>query len=235
MSRNWMRHSHLPAKFWFFALKRACEVCNILPTKHTNTITTPHELVYNQKVDYRVLFPMFSVAYINKYTQNGKTKNKWEGHSLKCIVIGQCPQSNALLFFHPPTKQVLSSATYKFDPFLASGPQFGEKYDGTFVMSNLGDMEHIHILPTHQQGDRVFTSQQNGSIITATVLQIPLIDDEEPYAIQDIETGDITEIMKDDILTSNPTSTPTNDLASTFPHIPWLKHDTKITLYINRN
>ena len=100
-------------------------------------------------------------------------------------------------------------------------------------MSNLGDMEHIHILPTHQQGDRLFTSQQNGSIITATVLQIPLNDDEEPYVIQDIETGDITEIMKDYILPSNPTSTPTNDLASTFPHIPWLKHDTKITLYIN--
>ena len=68
---------------------------------------------------------------------------------------------------------------------------------------------------------------------TATVLQIPLNDDEEPYVIQDIEIGDITEITKDDILTSNPTSTPTNDIASTFPHIPWLKHDTKITLYIN--
>ena len=34
MTCNWLRHSLLPAKFWFCALKRACEVCNILPASH---------------------------------------------------------------------------------------------------------------------------------------------------------------------------------------------------------
>ena len=64
MSRNWLRHSMLPTKYWFFAVKRAVEVANIMPTKHNNTLTTPFELVYKQKPDYRTLLPMFSVAYI---------------------------------------------------------------------------------------------------------------------------------------------------------------------------
>ena len=65
MSRNWLTSNLLPSKYWYFALRRACEVSNLLPTKHLqNKITTPYKLVFNQKVDYRELFPMFSLACI---------------------------------------------------------------------------------------------------------------------------------------------------------------------------
>ena len=37
MSRNWLRSSMLPSKYWFFAVKRAVEISNIMPTKHKKT------------------------------------------------------------------------------------------------------------------------------------------------------------------------------------------------------
>ena len=233
MARNWMRHSLLPAKYWFFALKRACEICNILPTKHHGSITTSHELVYKQKVDYRCLFPLFSVAYIKKYTNKGKAKNKWESHSLKCIVVGKCPKSDGLLFFHPPSKQTFTSATYKFDTFLPAGPQFNEKYDGTFVMTTLQDMENVHLLPTHQQGATVYVKSTSGIHQEAKILSIPLNEDTEPYVIQELMSGSIYEAMKENLLQYNPTEQPTNNTAQDFPHLPWLKTNAKVTLYLN--
>ncbi len=33
MARNWLASAELPAKFWFYAVKRAAEVCNYFPLK----------------------------------------------------------------------------------------------------------------------------------------------------------------------------------------------------------
>ena len=233
MARNWLCQSLLPAKFWFFALKRVCEICNILPTDHSDSITTPHQLVYREKVDYRCLFPLFSVAYIKEFRQNGHKLNKWESHSLKCIVIGKCPQSDGLLFYHPPSKQVLTSATYKFDTFLPAGPQFNEKYDGTFVLNTMSDMEHIHVLPTHQQGETIYYSPTQGNPIAAKIISVPLNDDSENYVIQTADKGDIIEAPKSSISTTDPNAPPPKDNDNVFPHIPWIKSGCKVTLYLN--
>ena len=65
MARNWMKQQLLPSTFWFFAVKRAVEVSNMLPviTKQ-GKVYTPHEHTYQRKVDFRNLFPMFSKAYV---------------------------------------------------------------------------------------------------------------------------------------------------------------------------
>jgi dUTP pyrophosphatase len=127
MTRNWMASSQLPAKYWFFGVKRACEVLNLMPIKRHDKITTPFEVVYKKKANYRSLFPMFSTAYIKQVQEDGPG-HKWKSRSLKCICVGTCPDSDALLFYHPPSKQTLSCADgYRFDSFSPSGPQFGEK------------------------------------------------------------------------------------------------------------
>jgi hypothetical protein len=70
MSRNWLTSSMLPSRFWFHAVKRAAEICNILPTHHLSKTTTPFEIMHQSKVDYRQLFPMFSIAYIKHVREN---------------------------------------------------------------------------------------------------------------------------------------------------------------------
>jgi dUTP pyrophosphatase len=66
MCRNWLRAQLLPAKFWWFGIKRSVEIQNIMPIYVNGKLTTPHELLHGTKVDYRCLFPMFSTAYIRK-------------------------------------------------------------------------------------------------------------------------------------------------------------------------
>jgi hypothetical protein len=46
-ARNWLAAAELPAKFWFYAVKRAAEVCNYCPLKtETGILTTPFNLIY---------------------------------------------------------------------------------------------------------------------------------------------------------------------------------------------
>ena len=66
MSRNWLKSSLLPSKYWYYALKRAIEIINISPIKVNDSITAPFERVFNTKVDYRQLFPMFATSYIKQ-------------------------------------------------------------------------------------------------------------------------------------------------------------------------
>ena len=76
MTRNWLQSALLPSKYWFFGVKRACEVLNMMPIVIDGKITTPYTEAYNKKVDYRNLFPMFSTAYIKQSRGGGQTKNK---------------------------------------------------------------------------------------------------------------------------------------------------------------
>lgn len=74
MARNWLRSHLLPSNFWWYAIKRATEICNnILPTYHVDRKNpkTPYELVYNQKPDPRNLIPLFSIADIKIELETG--------------------------------------------------------------------------------------------------------------------------------------------------------------------
>lgn len=62
MARNWLTQSMLPSKYWYFAVKRAVEVANIMPVTIDNVITTPYYAVYNEKPNYGSLIPMCAVS-----------------------------------------------------------------------------------------------------------------------------------------------------------------------------
>jgi hypothetical protein len=67
MARNWLLSAELPAKFWFFAVKRASEICNYFPLKlEDGTWTTPFTLAHGEKPDLRVLFKMFGLATVRR-------------------------------------------------------------------------------------------------------------------------------------------------------------------------
>ena len=240
MCRNWLRAQLLPAKFWWFGIKRAVEIQNILPIYINNQITTPHELLHGSKVDYRCLFPMFSTAYIRKpkITQGTETGAKWKTKSLKCIVVGTCPKSNGLLFYHPPTKQTITCGDrYKFDTFHPSGPAFNLEYDNKFSMNTRSDLDCIHRPPTHEENAKVYWKQENGKVVEAHVLSVPVDEDEERFVIQVVSTGDIVEATKDTLHDHDPTKPisdpPTNKPSDKpFPLIPWIHHEAKVTLFL---
>ena len=91
MACNWLTSSQLPTKYWYFAIKHACKVSNIMPLKCDDKYTTPYELVYKCKVDYRSLIPIFCTAYIRQHQETGGGhKKQWLNKTLKCILVGKC-------------------------------------------------------------------------------------------------------------------------------------------------
>ena len=235
MSRNWLRAHLLPSKFWWFAVKRATELQNLLPIKKNGIITTPHELVHGDKVDYHCLFPMFSTAYIRKpkISQGKQTGRKWKSKSLKCIVVGQCPKSDGMLFYHPPSKQTISCGDgYKFDMFHPSGPEFGLKYDSNFTMNTRSDMDCIHRPPSHEENTKVYVKVDD-QIVEAKILSVPVDEGDENFVVHITTTGDIQEFPASEIMDHDLTIAPTDaDNAIPFPLLPWIKHNSKVTLYL---
>jgi hypothetical protein len=65
MARNWLASAELPSSFWFYAVKRAAEVCNYFPMfMDDGKISTPFELAHHSKPDLRVLFKPFTLAAV---------------------------------------------------------------------------------------------------------------------------------------------------------------------------
>ena len=260
-ARTWLTSSLLPTKYWWFAIKRAAEISNILKAPHKETPISPYELVTGQKPDYRQLFPMFSIAYMKYAREEKKEGGKWKTQSLKVIAVGTCPNSDSLLFYHPPSKQLFSTSDgYKFDYFYPAGPQFDLPFDGTFIFTNQTTIQNVHHTPTHEENKTVYInnslndSQQeenyqsfvnNHSFLgsstktsqhhyqPATVLSIPIDETVEPYILQIQSTGEIVEIMSCDIKESDPNQSEniTNSNPNSF--LPWVRHNSKATLFLS--
>jgi hypothetical protein len=74
MARNWLASAELPAKFWYYAVKRAAEVCNYFPIKlEDGSWSTPLELAHGVKPDLRVLFKVFGLAAVRR-ERSGDTR-----------------------------------------------------------------------------------------------------------------------------------------------------------------
>jgi hypothetical protein len=99
MARNWLASAELPATFWYYAVKRATEVCNYFPTRLScGTWTTPLELAHGQKPDLHVLFKPFSVAAVRRERHGDSKVGKFDPQSVPMIAIGRCPNSNSIQF-----------------------------------------------------------------------------------------------------------------------------------------
>jgi hypothetical protein len=52
MAHNWLASAELPGTFWYYAIRRAAEVCNYFPYRlEDGSFTTPFELVHKVKPD----------------------------------------------------------------------------------------------------------------------------------------------------------------------------------------
>ena len=232
MARNWLTAELLPTKYWFFAIKRAAEIMNILPTKHEGGIvSTPFEYVHNKKVDYRQLFPVFKKAYVKIETdESGGHRNKYKSQTIKTICVGSCPDSDGMLFYHPKTKKVITSADgYKFDTRLASGPQFNEKFDGDIDLTRCSD-QPTHQTPAHEENTCCYV-EKDGKYKKATVLKSPFDDETEKYTVQ-FGSNEIAEVLVKDIHHSDPTA-PVNDKGEPVNHVyDWVQHGQKVMMLL---
>jgi deoxyuridine 5'-triphosphate nucleotidohydrolase len=234
MTRNWLTSAQLPSKYWFFCIKRACEVLNMLPIDIDGRTTTPFQEMYRTRVDYRNLFPMLAVAYIKQTRAEGIQKSKWKAQTLKCILVGSCKDSDSLLFYHPPSKQVLSCNNgYTIDSFSPAGSHFNENFDGNFIFNTQSDLDTIHRPPEHDTNKIVFYQDESQQFIQCKVIEHPY-DETEPYTLQEVETSNIIQLLSCDILESNPTETIVPTEVDRLTNIPWINHNSKVTILLQQ-
>jgi hypothetical protein len=228
MTRNWLTSSLLPSSYWWFAMKRAVEVSNMLPTFHTNTThpVTPFELFYGSKPDLRNLVPMFSVVYVQQ-----PTLQKFHSNAIKCICVGRCSISNGTLFYHPPTKRTFTDGNIvKYDFTLPAGPQFNQQYDGSFTFTSKADLNSILHRPLpFANNDTVYATHPiNANIEKATVIEAPFDPTKNPFTIK-FTDGTISEHMADTLQDNDPNAPLQDDtLPQANPILPWIQHDAKV-------
>jgi len=223
MARNWLTSSLLPSKFWWHALKRATEVSNYVPLRINGRLTTPHQEVFHQKVDMRNIIPMFTVSYIDYKDQ--KTFNI---QTTKAILIGKSNKSNILEFFHPPTNSIISSTMYKLDESLVAGPTFNLPYDGGFHFNKYCE-SNVKIRPPTYTPESYVYIKHNERYIKCKVITVPMIEN-DIYTLQ-LPNGTMHQTQESHIHSINPQN-PEPD-CNTLP--TWLKHEAKVTLYLNSN
>ena len=226
MSRNWLASALLPCQFWWHALKRSTEIANYFPIKVDNKLTSPHELTYGTKPDMRSIIPIFSVAYVNY-----KHPKTFQTQTIRTITIGRSNTTNTPEFYHPSTKQIITSNAYKIDETLTPGPAFNLPYDGGFYFNKYSQGNDHNRPPIFTPNQIVYIKSSNEYIPTK-IITIPMLDD-QIYTVS-YPDGSIHQHEASDILPNDPDANIENSTETTLPTLPkWFHHLSKCTLFLN--
>ena len=90
----------------------------------TNKLTTPFELFYGTKPDYRTLFQWGCLGYFRRTRDSTSGRGQFDMHSSVGIAIGRINHTNGMVFWDPVTQRMNVSADYKLDPEAAIGTPF---------------------------------------------------------------------------------------------------------------
>jgi hypothetical protein len=226
MACNWLASAKLPATFWYYAVKRAAEVCNYFPMQLLDgSWTTPLEMAHCMKPDLRVLFKLFSVAAVHPKRHNDTHLGKFEAQSTPMIVVGRCPNSTGLQFYNPSNGTFVSSIDYRLQSNVTSGSFFGLKYQpGVFIYCI--DESNTMFAPTYQLDSSVYVNTHSPPSL-AKVIGILTYKSPEIYTVV-FSDGSISEYSTD-VLSS--ADSPSSPLKPTL--LPkWIKGGANATLFL---
>ena len=127
-----MTEKQMPRDYWFQAIQQSGQMTNQIPAKVNGKLTTPFELVHHVAPDTRTWFPLLSIAYFYKDSDNDKDRTTFQSKAMIGIAVGQSTKTNALSIYNPITKQYYEPDTYKFYPSRLPCTEFPSQihYDG---------------------------------------------------------------------------------------------------------
>ena len=96
MARSYLSDMRMPRSFWYWAIRHSNRVSNMIPVKLNDKLTTPHELVYNTKLDYRMLFRLFSTTYFSRHKDGTTQRTMAQAHSMQGIAVGYSEVANGM-------------------------------------------------------------------------------------------------------------------------------------------
>jgi hypothetical protein len=104
MARAFITEKQVGREYWYYALRHAAYMVNQVPGRLNRKLTTPFELVHNQKPRPEAWFQLFSVSYFGHDTDGAAQRSKHEDQSLDGIAVGRDDKSNTILFYNSITK-----------------------------------------------------------------------------------------------------------------------------------
>jgi len=226
MARSWLTSAQLPATFWYYAVRRASEICNYFPIKlEDGSWSTPLELAHKSKPDLRVLFPMFGLAAVRRERVGDATLGKFSSQSLPMIAVGRCPNSTGLLFYNPVNSTFISSIDYKFQAHTTSGSHFGYKYQSGMFFYRLDETNSI-FSPKFPIESSVFVHTHSPPPV-AKIVGIPSYDTPNIYTVA-FKDGSLSEYTEDLLSLTSPCKP-----ESTTSLLPtWIKGGANATLFL---
>ena len=235
MVRNWMTSNLLPSEFWYFGLRYAVQVTNMMPVTLANgTTSTPFELAYGVLPDWRTLIPLFSVAYVKRFRDGDAHRKAPYCQTIKAICVGNDSKSDGKLFYIPHTRSLIGSADFTLDPAPPSGPCFDLPYDGGINFNLLAPNDTALRPPTFDINTPVYVqSPTTHEFHDATIIDIPL-GGSHMFTVHYKDTEDIEQVHRDCIHDLCPTTPAAPSWQpSPFPDAPWITHtSTKVTMFL---
>jgi hypothetical protein len=195
--------------------------------------STPMELFYGVKPDYRVLFRFGSIGYFRRTTESsGKEKSKFSSKSHTGIALGRSDYTNGMMFWDPTTSSFSVLADFRLDPDRGLGDPFpGIHYDGGMAPSLIsGDTAPREPYPP---GSPVFAIVGD-DIYEGNVVAVPTPNCQW-YTILPIGgTAETFNVPPCDLCSPDDPMLPLDcnlDRSSELPSLPpWMKQDSQLTL-----
>ena len=122
-------HARLSTKFYYFALKYACVLHNVLPVRDLvdkeGNMTTPHFMFRGHKPNIAHLrtfgAPSIRKRYGKKQESGARSKSKWDlQQGIRCIYLGLPDNQAGWSFWTPGTTKTVVSYDAIFDESFSS-------------------------------------------------------------------------------------------------------------------
>ena len=137
MARSFLAEAKLPRAYWFWALRESFHRMNLLPVQvESSRWSTPLELFYSCRPNYRVLFPFGSIGYFHRPTDGRRSRQTFEARSFVGIAMGRSDFCNGLIFYNPDLRAFSVSSDYSLDCDRSVQDAFpSQVYDGGLQLS----------------------------------------------------------------------------------------------------
>jgi len=173
MARGYITEKQVGREFWFYAIRHAAIMNNQCPGRLGLKLTTPFELVHNEKPRSETWFQLFSVGYFGRETDNSAKRSKTQDQTLDGIAIARDDRSNTITFYNPITKSYYRPPNFRLDEGRLPVTNFPKhlKYEGGLtcgVFRNRTDPVPEPFPPGSQ-----VTITRNNQPTRGTILNIP--------------------------------------------------------------
>jgi hypothetical protein len=182
MSRAYLTNKQMPCSHWYFAIKQAACMINMIPGKYKSKLVLPFMLAHGVCPDQRAWLPLFSICYFHHTKDSNTLRSKNQAQTLDGIIIGCLLMSTGILIYNPRNQKYYKPDSYQLDSYhLLSSVYSTIRYQGGLFVS-LHCNETATISEPSPPGTRVAeVNKVTGHTRLATVMDIPLDPELSPH------------------------------------------------------